>query len=168
MNTAAKGRRAEHRSRALLEAAGYTVIRAAASKGDWDLPRFCPWATAPPRSAPGARAGAGGGRGAARLPAPGPRLAAAAPAAGESPSCEPCYAARSWSEPRSESVSDCTILSGGTNIPSQNYDVASLVAVGSIGPPVTSRCQDLVRLEGLGGHVFLLARRGPLTTAQPP
>jgi hypothetical protein len=26
-----------HRSRALLEAAGYTVIRAAASKGEWDL-----------------------------------------------------------------------------------------------------------------------------------
>ncbi len=37
VNTAKKGRRAEHRSRALLEAAGYTVIRAAASKGDFDL-----------------------------------------------------------------------------------------------------------------------------------
>lgn len=38
MNTAVKGRRQEHRSRAVLEAAGYTVIRAAASKGDgWDL-----------------------------------------------------------------------------------------------------------------------------------
>ena len=37
MNTAAKGRRLEHRSRDLLEAAGYTVIRAAASKGDFDL-----------------------------------------------------------------------------------------------------------------------------------
>ncbi len=37
MNTAKKGRRLEHRSRALLESLGYTVIRAAASKGDWDL-----------------------------------------------------------------------------------------------------------------------------------
>ena len=37
MNTAAKGRRAEHRSRDILAAAGYTVIRAAASKGPWDL-----------------------------------------------------------------------------------------------------------------------------------
>jgi Holliday junction resolvase-like predicted endonuclease len=37
VNTARKGRRLEHRSRALLEAARYTVIRAAASKGDWDL-----------------------------------------------------------------------------------------------------------------------------------
>jgi hypothetical protein len=37
VNTAKKGRHAEHRSRALLEAAGYTVVRAAASKGDWDL-----------------------------------------------------------------------------------------------------------------------------------
>ena len=37
MNTAAKGRRLEHRSRELLEAAGFTVIRAAASKGDFDL-----------------------------------------------------------------------------------------------------------------------------------
>ena len=37
MNTAAKGRRNEHRSRRLLEAAGYDVIRAAASKGVWDL-----------------------------------------------------------------------------------------------------------------------------------
>lgn len=37
MNTAAKGRRIEHRSRRLLEAAGYAVIRAAASKGAWDL-----------------------------------------------------------------------------------------------------------------------------------
>ncbi len=37
MNTSAKGRRLEHRSRELLEAAGYTVLRAAASKGDFDL-----------------------------------------------------------------------------------------------------------------------------------
>jgi Holliday junction resolvase len=38
VNTAIKGRHQEHRSRAVLEAAGYTVIRAAASKGDgWDL-----------------------------------------------------------------------------------------------------------------------------------
>ena len=37
MNTAAKGRRNEHRSKALLEAAGYAVCRAAASLGVWDL-----------------------------------------------------------------------------------------------------------------------------------
>lgn len=37
MNTSAKGRRGEHRSRAVLEAAGYEVIRAAASKGVFDL-----------------------------------------------------------------------------------------------------------------------------------
>lgn len=37
MNTAHKGRRAEHRARRLLEAAGYTVTRAAASKGVADL-----------------------------------------------------------------------------------------------------------------------------------
>lgn len=37
MNSAAKGRRQEHRSAALLEAAGYDVTRAAASKGVWDL-----------------------------------------------------------------------------------------------------------------------------------
>ena len=37
VNTARKGRRAEHRARALLEAAGYTVVRAAASKGVCDL-----------------------------------------------------------------------------------------------------------------------------------
>ncbi len=37
MNTAHKGRRAEHKSRHLLEAAGYTVCRAAASKGPADL-----------------------------------------------------------------------------------------------------------------------------------
>ncbi|MBI2878930.1 MAG: hypothetical protein HYY19_04320 [Candidatus Rokubacteria bacterium] len=37
VNTSAKGRRLEHRSRQLLEAAGYTVLRAAASKGDLDL-----------------------------------------------------------------------------------------------------------------------------------
>lgn len=37
MNTAAKGRRAEHRARALLAAAGFVVVRAAASKGPADL-----------------------------------------------------------------------------------------------------------------------------------
>ncbi|HEY0876692.1 MAG TPA: hypothetical protein VGD94_24665 [Vicinamibacterales bacterium] len=37
MNTSHKGRRAEHRARALLEAAGYCVIRAAGSKGPADL-----------------------------------------------------------------------------------------------------------------------------------
>ena len=37
MNTASKGRRNEHRSRRLLEAAGYTVTRAAGSLGVWDL-----------------------------------------------------------------------------------------------------------------------------------
>lgn len=37
MNTAIKGRRAEHRARAILEAAGFSVCRAAASKGPADL-----------------------------------------------------------------------------------------------------------------------------------
>jgi len=37
MNTAAKGRRNEHRSIALLEAAGYRCTRSAASLGDWDI-----------------------------------------------------------------------------------------------------------------------------------
>jgi len=37
MNTSAKGRRNEHRSRDLLEAAGYRVTRAAGSLGAWDL-----------------------------------------------------------------------------------------------------------------------------------
>jgi Holliday junction resolvase len=37
MNTAHKGRRAEHRARALLEAAGFAVCRAAGSKGPADL-----------------------------------------------------------------------------------------------------------------------------------
>lgn len=37
MNTAAKGGRNERRSRAMLEAAGYHVTRAAASHGAWDL-----------------------------------------------------------------------------------------------------------------------------------
>ena len=37
VNTAKKGRQREHKSRELLEAAGYSVVRAAASKGDWDL-----------------------------------------------------------------------------------------------------------------------------------
>lgn len=37
MNRKAKGTRNEHRSKAILEAAGYTVCRAAASLGMWDL-----------------------------------------------------------------------------------------------------------------------------------
>lgn len=37
MNAKAKGTRNEHRSRQILEAAGYRVTRAAASLGDWDL-----------------------------------------------------------------------------------------------------------------------------------
>ena len=37
MNRAAKGRRLEHKSRELLEAEGYRVTRAAASKGAFDL-----------------------------------------------------------------------------------------------------------------------------------
>ena len=37
MNASHKGRRAEHRARALLEAAGFTVCRAAGSKGPADL-----------------------------------------------------------------------------------------------------------------------------------
>lgn len=37
MNTAAKGRRNEHRSMAVLEAAGYRCTRSAASLGDWDI-----------------------------------------------------------------------------------------------------------------------------------
>ena len=37
MNTSHKGRRAEHRARALLEAAGFSVCRAAGSKGPADL-----------------------------------------------------------------------------------------------------------------------------------
>jgi len=37
MNTAAKGRRAEYKSIALFEAAGYQCIRAAASKGPFDI-----------------------------------------------------------------------------------------------------------------------------------
>ena len=37
MNTAHKGRRAEHRARALLESAGFAVCRAAGSKGLADL-----------------------------------------------------------------------------------------------------------------------------------
>lgn len=37
MNAAHKGRRAEHRARALLEAAGFEVCRAAGSKGPADL-----------------------------------------------------------------------------------------------------------------------------------
>lgn len=40
MNTARKGRRLEHRSRALLEAAGYAVVRIAASRGPADLIAF--------------------------------------------------------------------------------------------------------------------------------
>jgi Holliday junction resolvase len=37
MNCGAKGRRNEWRSRKLLEAAGYSVTRAAGSLGSWDL-----------------------------------------------------------------------------------------------------------------------------------
>jgi hypothetical protein len=37
MNAKAKGTRNEHRSKALLEAAGYAVTRAAGSLGAWDL-----------------------------------------------------------------------------------------------------------------------------------
>ena len=37
MNTAHKGRRAEHQARKLLEASGFTVCRAAGSKGSADL-----------------------------------------------------------------------------------------------------------------------------------
>ncbi len=37
MNTKAKGTRNEHRSKAIFEAAGYAVCRAAASLGVWDL-----------------------------------------------------------------------------------------------------------------------------------
>ena len=37
MNASHKGRRAEHRARTLLEAAGFTVCRAAGSKGPADL-----------------------------------------------------------------------------------------------------------------------------------
>ncbi len=37
MNTSHKGRRAEHRARALLQALGFAVIRAAGSKGPADL-----------------------------------------------------------------------------------------------------------------------------------
>ncbi len=37
MNAKAKGTRNEHRSKAILETAGYAVCRAAASLGVWDL-----------------------------------------------------------------------------------------------------------------------------------
>jgi len=37
INTAAKGRRLEHRTIRLLEAAGYRCTRAAGSKGVWDI-----------------------------------------------------------------------------------------------------------------------------------
>ena len=37
MNAKGKGTRNEHRSRLVLEAAGYRVTRAAASLGEWDL-----------------------------------------------------------------------------------------------------------------------------------
>jgi len=37
INTAAKGRRLEHRTIKLLEAAGYSCTRAAGSKGVWDI-----------------------------------------------------------------------------------------------------------------------------------
>lgn len=41
MNTSGKGRRNEHRSRKILEALGYEVCRAAASKGPFDLWGSC-------------------------------------------------------------------------------------------------------------------------------
>jgi Holliday junction resolvase-like predicted endonuclease len=37
MNAKAKGRRNEHRSMALLEAAGYRCTRSAGSLGEWDI-----------------------------------------------------------------------------------------------------------------------------------
>jgi Holliday junction resolvase len=38
MNAAIKGRRQDHRSRRALESAGFTIVRAAGSKGHgWDL-----------------------------------------------------------------------------------------------------------------------------------
>ena len=37
INTAAKGRRLEHKTIKILEAAGYSCTRAAASKGVWDI-----------------------------------------------------------------------------------------------------------------------------------
>ena len=37
MNTSAKGARVERRARAILEGAGFLVVRAAASKGAFDL-----------------------------------------------------------------------------------------------------------------------------------
>jgi Holliday junction resolvase len=37
MNTKAKGNRNEHRSIAVLEAAGYRCTRSAASLGEWDI-----------------------------------------------------------------------------------------------------------------------------------
>ena len=37
MNAKRKGTRNEHRSKVILEAAGYAVCRAAASLGVWDL-----------------------------------------------------------------------------------------------------------------------------------
>ena len=40
MNTKQKGNRQEHRTMALLEAAGYRCTRAAGSLGDWDVIGF--------------------------------------------------------------------------------------------------------------------------------
>ena len=40
MNTAKKGRRAEHRCQRLLEAAGFATVRAAGSKGPADIVAF--------------------------------------------------------------------------------------------------------------------------------
>jgi Holliday junction resolvase-like predicted endonuclease len=37
MNAKDKGRRSEHRSMALLEAAGYRCTRSAGSLGEWDI-----------------------------------------------------------------------------------------------------------------------------------
>ncbi len=41
VNTALKGRRNEHKSIRLLEAAGYHCVRSAASKGAWDIVGLC-------------------------------------------------------------------------------------------------------------------------------
>jgi hypothetical protein len=76
----------EHRSRQLLEADGFTVLRAAASKGDFDLGGYSPagWvlcqvkASRPP--GPMERRGPGGSPLPAGLRPPDPRLEAPGPA----------------------------------------------------------------------------------------
>ena len=45
MNAKRKGTRNEHRSKAIFEAAGYAVCRAAASLGAWDEPTGRPLMT---------------------------------------------------------------------------------------------------------------------------